>query len=128
MKSSYGQGTSDIKKSTPIFYSVNVDGNKSKELTQRLEMKGTFKYYENSDLYKNQSDPYRGKSNIVNLMQEPKQSQTSAKDDWINIYGHQNINFLDDSSFDNFIKTKKKVLIMFYAHCKYFYFYIMCVI
>ena len=53
--------------------------------------------------------------------QESKQPQPSTKDDWIDINGYQHINFLDDASFDNFVKTKNKVLIMFYSNSKYLY-------
>ena len=53
--------------------------------------------------------------------QESKQHQPSTKDDWIDINGYQHINFLDDVSFDNFVKTKNKVLIMFYSNSKYSY-------
>ena len=47
-----------------------------------------------------------------------RESKPSAKDDWLDISGHQHINFLDDSNFDNFVKTKKKVLVLFYAPCE----------
>jgi protein disulfide-isomerase-like protein len=45
-----------------------------------------------------------------------------AKQDWLDISGHENIAYLDDSNFDNFIKQNKKVMVFLYApwcgHCK----------
>jgi hypothetical protein len=46
---------------------------------------------------------------------DPNALKFDAREDWLDIPGNQHIGFLDDTTFDNFIAEKKKVLIMFYA-------------
>lgn len=118
MKSVYGQAAAaDIKKTIPNSYLTPTDRTKSMGLNQRFN---AFKYYENVE-YKSDLNGGRNKDNMNNnFMRESKPFQPSAKDDWIDINGFQHIHFLDDASFDNFVKTKKKVLVMFYANwCSY---------
>lgn len=116
MKPAYGQAASEMKKHSTNSFMAAVDATKSPNLTQRYDLKGypTLKYYENGE-YKSEYNGGRAKDNFVNYMRE---SKPSAKDDWLDISGHQHINFLDDSNFDNFVKTKKKVLVLFYAPCE----------
>ena len=123
MKPAYSQAAAELKKTQPNSYLAAVDGTKSDGLSQSYEIKGypTIKYYENGE-YKSDYNGGRTKDSIVSHMRESKevkQVQPSVKDDWLDVYGHQHINFLDDTNFENFIKSKKKVLVMFYAPCKF---------
>ena len=117
MKPAYGQAAAEMKRSYPNSYYAAVDATRSPGLAQRYEVKGypTLKYYENGD-YKSDYNGGRTKENLVSFMKESKPQPFS---DWLDTNGHQHVNYLDDSTFDNFIKTKKKVLVMFYAPCMY---------
>ena len=46
---------------------------------------------------------------------DPNALKFDAREDWLDIPGNQHISFLDDTTFDNFIAEKKRVLVMFYA-------------
>ena len=111
MKPAYGQAAAEIKKTIPNAYLAAVDATKSAGLNQRYDLKGypTLKYYENGE-YKSDYNGGRAKDNLVNFMRESKHAHPTTKDDWLDIYGYQHIHFLDDTSFDNFVKTKKKCL------------------
>lgn len=67
----------------------------------------------------------RTEKNFIDFMKnpsDPNAGQPSIKDDWVEVAGYEHIHLLDDANFDEFIETKKKVLVMFYApwcgHCK----------
>lgn len=49
---------------------------------------------------------------------DPNAAKADQKDEWLDIEGHEHINFLDDDTFDEFVKSKGKVLVMVYAPCK----------
>ncbi|PVD35860.1 hypothetical protein C0Q70_02829 [Pomacea canaliculata] len=94
----------------------------------------TFKYF--NYLNKN-SQKYMGgreENDFVNFMRDPlspsptlppatqPQPQTNPGEDWADIEGQKNINFLTAETFDSFIAEQPSVLVMFYApwcgHCK----------
>lgn len=43
----------------------------------------------------------------------------SPEEEWANLDGTQYLNHLTDSNFDEFVKKKESVLVMFYAPCKF---------
>ena len=99
-----------------------VDATKTPGLAQRFELKGypTIKYFENGQ-FKFDYEGGRTREDLVNFMRDPKPKVVSAPpevvDDWTSIAGHEHVNFLDDKSFDAFVNSKPKVLVMFYAPC-----------
>ena len=68
--------------------------------------------------------PYEGGreyNDFVKFMKDPNDENVikhEAKNEWLDNPGYEHVNFLDDTNFDEFIKTKPKVLVMFYAPCK----------
>jgi len=55
-------------------------------------------------------------------MTQTNAGKFNARDDWLDIKGNENVDYLDDKSFDEQMKSKPKALVMFYApwcgHCK----------
>ena len=49
---------------------------------------------------------------------DPNAGKSDPRDDWLEISGNEHVNILVDSTFDEFINSKPKVLVMFYAPCK----------
>jgi len=43
----------------------------------------------------------------------------SQQENWSEVVGNENINFLGEANFDSFIKEHNSALVMFYAPCKY---------
>ena len=63
----------------------------------------------------------RTKEDIVNFMKNPVEIEAPKPAviedvDWTK--GHEHVNLLTDSSFDDFV-SGRKVLVMFYAPCKF---------
>ena len=57
----------------------------------------------------------------MNFLQDPDSSSSSnpvVNDEWKYIEGNQQLQHLTTSNFDEFVKDKK-VLVLFYAPCKY---------
>lgn len=70
-------------------------------------------------------------NDFVNFMRDPlspsptlppatqPQPQTNPGEDWADIEGQKNINFLTAETFDSFIAEQPSVLVMFYAPCEF---------
>lgn len=125
MKPAYGEAATEMKKFLPGAYLAAVDATKTSAINKRFELKGfpTIKYFENGK-FKFDYSGGRTKDDIVNFMKDPKEAAPPApvEDDWSSIASHEHVNMLTDKSFDEFVNSKPKVLVMFYApwcgHCK----------
>lgn len=111
-------------KDDPKVSFVAVDCTKEKLSCEQYGVRGfpTIKYF---NFGKNPQDYEGGRefNDFVNFMKNPNEPiRYDSKQDWVDISGHENIAFLDDSNFDDFIKQNKKVLLFMYApwciHCK----------
>jgi protein disulfide-isomerase-like protein len=104
---------------------VAVDCTKHNQICEQYEVKGypTIIYF---NFGKNPT-PYDGKREVKSFIKfmsnpnDPNALKTDPKDDWVEIAGYESVHLLDDSTFDAFVKSKSKVLVMFHApwcgHC-----------
>ena len=105
---------------------VAVDCTKHQSLCEQFEVKGfpTIVYLN----YGKNPKPYEGgrdAKNFIKFMnnpQDPNSAKSDPRDDWVDFPGNKHVHLLDDSNFDEFINSKRRVLVMFYApwcgHCK----------
>jgi protein disulfide-isomerase-like protein len=105
---------------------VAVDCTKNEKVCGQYEVKGfpTIMYF-NFGKNPKKYEGGRAELDFISFMtnpNDPSAGQPKPVDEWKNLPGYEHVNLLDDSSFDEFINTKKKVLVMFYApwcgHCK----------
>jgi protein disulfide-isomerase-like protein len=113
-------------KEDPKVAFVGVDCTKHNSVCEQYGVKGfpTIFYFK----YGKNPQPYEGgreAKDFIRFMSNPEDPNSSKPvlgEDWQEIQGHQHVNILGDSNFDEFIQSKKKVLVMFYApwcgHCK----------
>jgi hypothetical protein len=124
MKPAYGEAAIEMKRFLPGTYLAAVDATKTQALNKRFELKGfpTIKYFENGQ-FKFDYNGGRTKDDIVNFMKDPQDKKPAPApevvDDWSKLPGNEHVNFLDDKSFNDFVKSKPKVLVMFYAPCNF---------
>lgn len=92
-------------------------------MCEKYEIKGfpTIIYF---NFGKNQK-PYEGGRELKDFIKfmsnpnDPNAGKFNARDDWLDIKGNENVDYLDDKSFDEQMKSKPKALVMFYAPCMY---------
>jgi hypothetical protein len=109
----------DHFKEDPKVAFVAVDCTKSNPICEQHGVKGfpTIIYFS----FGKNSKPYEGGRELKDFIKfmsnpnDPNALKFDAREDWLDISGNQHIGFLDDTTFDNFIAEKKKVLVMFYA-------------
>lgn len=124
MKPAYAEAATDMKITLSDAHLVAIDATKTPGLTQRFTLQGypTIKYFESGE-YKFDYSGGRSKDDIINFMKNPKEkevpkTQNVVEDKWSNLPGYEHVNMLTDKSFEEFITSKAKVLVMFYAPCK----------
>lgn len=123
MKPAYGEAALEISSQLPDAALAAVDATKTNELGKRFEIQGfpTIKYFENGK-FKSDYDGGRTKDALVTFMKNPNPAKPDPREEWKDFPGNSHVHLLDDDSFDEFIASKKKVLVMFYApwcgHCK----------
>jgi hypothetical protein len=67
--------------------------------------------------------PYEGgreAKNFIKFMSnptDPNSQKQDPRDEWSHLHGYEHVYFLDDSNFDEFIQSKRRALVMFYAPC-----------
>jgi len=122
-KPAYGEAATELTSFVPGAYLAAVDATKATKLSERFKLQGfpTIKYFENGE-FKFDYSHGRTKESIVQFMRNPTadaSAQTAPtpqnEDKWDDLPGHQHIRFLDDTSFDNFLLEKRKILVLFYA-------------
>lgn len=126
MKPGYGEAATELTSFVPGAYLAAVDATKSTKLSERFKLQGfpTLKYFENGE-FKFDYSLGRNKESIVQFMRNPTSGSADTtsgaiptppnEDKWDDLPGHQHIRFLDDTSFDNFLLEKRKVLVLFYS-------------
>lgn len=124
MKPDYALAAKDMKAFLPGAYLAAVDATKSAALAKRFKLEGfpTIKFFQQGEFQFDYAEP-RTKDAIVNFMRDPKKPAPPApvEDNWSEHPGHEHVNMLTDQSFDEFINSKPKVMVMFYAPCKLIY-------
>ena len=119
-KPEYKDAAEQFKEDTRVAF-VAVDCTQNKPVCDQYEVKGfpTILYF---NFGKNPT-PYDGgreAKNFIKFMSNPNDPNSQKQDqteEWSHLSGYEHVNFLDDSSFDEFINSKQKVLVMFYAPC-----------
>ena len=102
---------------------VAVDCTKSRSICTQYKVEGFptmfyFNYGKNPTSY----DGGREYADFKRFMSDPlnpNSQRHDASQDWIEHSGYEHINYLDDTNFDEFINSHGRVLVMFYAPCKY---------
>ena len=100
---------------------VAVDCTKNNAVCEQYDVKGFptilyFNFGKNPKPYEGARDT-KGFVKFMSNPTDPNSAKSDPKEEWLEIKGHEHINFLDDQSFDEFINSKNKVLVMFYAPC-----------
>lgn len=103
---------------------IAVDCTKHKQICEQYNVKGfpSIIYFSN---FGKQSQPYEGGREakdfikFMNNPNDPNAGKPDQRDDWLDIPGNEDVHLLDDSNFDEFIKDKEQVLVLFYAPCKF---------
>lgn len=105
---------------------VAVDCTKHQSVCEQFNVKGfpTIIYLN----YGKNPKPYEGgreAKDFIKFMknpQDPNSAKSDPRDEWVDFPGNKHVHLLDDSNFDDFINSKRRVLVMFYApwcgHCK----------
>jgi len=124
-KPHYTKAAEQFKDDLKVSF-VAVDCTKEKLACEQYGVKGfpTIKYF---NFGKNPQDYEGGREekDFVKFMSNPNDPDAGkfdARQDWLEVAGNEHINFLDDTTFDAFIQNHAKVLVMFYAPCKFEFF------
>lgn len=122
MKPAYAEAAADMKKFLPNARLAAVDATKTSALNKRFKLQGfpTLKYFEKDEFVQEYTGS-RTKFDIVNFMTDLKKAATpppAVDDDWSSISGYEHVTMLTDDDYDNFVKSKPKVMVMVYAPCK----------
>lgn len=100
-----------------------LDATKDPDIASRYSIKGypTVKYFENGEL-KFDLD-LRESAQLVEFMRDPKEppAPPPAEGPWAD--EQSEVVHLNEETFKPFLKKKKHVLVMFYAPCKYPFFF-----
>ena len=120
-KPHYTQAAEHFKEDLKVAF-IAVDCTQEKAVCEQYNVKGfpTIIYFN----FGKNPQPYEGGREFkdfvkfMNNPNDPNAGRFDAREDWLELAGNENVDFLDDKSFDSFIKSKPKILVMFYAPCK----------
>jgi hypothetical protein len=102
---------------------VAVDCTNNQPICDQYEVKGfpTIIFFESFGKANRKYEGGREFKDFVSFMNnpnDPRAGKPDPREDWLDVPDSEHVHLLEDSNFDEFIKDKEQVLVMFYAPCK----------